>query len=108
MIKEYDEVKLFIDRVVSSNHLDSSVFVDDMFTDEFNAFDVHIIGGVGISNDFYFELEHLIKKNYKNIVDDVEMVHHDSPRSSSVIVYLKSTMEIRSHKIQKIKDNILV
>jgi len=108
MIKEYEEVKLFIDRKVSCNNLSSAVVVDDIFTDEYNAYDIRIIGKDEVTSKFFKDLKHIVIHKFDKIVDDLEILRESYSNQVSIIVYLKPIMEIRSEKIQKIKDNILV
>jgi len=108
MIKEYDEVKLFIDRYVSCRFLSAAVVVDEIYTDEYNALDVRIIGDVDVTTSFYNDLIQSVMKNFGQLVEDSEILRESYSKQVSVIVYLKSTMDIRLEKIQKIKSKILI
>ena len=108
MIKEYEEVKLFIDTKVSSKYLDAAVIINDIFTDEYSALDVNIIGKVVVSPDFFQDLNQIVIHKFEKIVDSLVILRESYSNQVSIIVYLKPVMKIRSEKIQKIKDNILI
>ena len=107
MIKEYDEVKQYLDRKVSSKFLPAAVFVNEIYTNEYNALDINIIGTITITDDFYSDLKRTVKRKYGNIVTNFEMVDSVFTSHTSILVYLRPTIEIRSDKIHKIKSNIL-
>jgi len=108
MIKEYEDVKRFLDQRVSSKYLDAAVIVDDIFTDEYNALDITIIGERKISNDFYFNLQSETKKKYGHIVNGFEMISPTYKNHTSIIVYLIKPIELRHSKLRKIKSKITV
>ena len=108
MVKEYDDVKQFIDMKVSSKYLDAAIIIDDIFTDEYNALDVNVIGKVVVSPDFFQDLKQTVIHKFEKIVDSLEILRESYSNQVSIIVYLKPAMKIRSEKIQKIKDNILI
>jgi len=108
MIKEYEEVKLFIDRYVSCRFLDAAVVVDEIYTEEYNALDVRIIGNVLVSDIFFIDFRYDVKKDLSHIVDEFEMISGITVNQTSIIVYLKPVIEIRSNKITKIKSKILI
>lgn len=108
MIREYDEVKQFIDRKISSRFLSAAIVVDEIYIEEYNALDVRIIGMVKIPTDYYLDFKNEVKQEYGNIVSDFEIIAGVSANQTSIIIYLKSPQEIRSTKIRKIKNNILI
>lgn len=108
MIKEYEEVKLELDRHVSSHFLDAAVVVDEIFTDEYNALDIRIIGKSNIPTSFYLDTQYKFQKNYNRVINNFEMISGVTPNQTSILVYLKPVMEIRATKINKIKSNIIV
>ena len=108
MIKEYEEIKRYVDTMVSSHYLNVAVVVDDIFTDEYNALDIRIIGNVTVTSDFFHDLKRSVKKNFEKIIEDLEILRESYSNQVSIIIYLKPLMEIRSEKIQKIRSNILV
>jgi len=108
MIKEYEEVKLFVDRYTSCRFLESVVVVDEIFTEEYNALDISITGDVDVTTGFYNDLRISIKKKFGKIIEDLEILRESYSKQVSIIVYLRPTMEIRSEKIQKIKSKILI
>ena len=108
MIKEYEEVKIFMDRKISSNFLNAAVVIEDMFMDEFDAFEIRIIGSE-IPSEYYIKFKQTVFLKYSHIVKMFNIV--SSPNyvnTTTIIVYLKPIMEIRSGKIDKIKSNILI
>jgi len=108
MIKEYDEVKRFVDTKVSSKYLDAAVFVSEIYTDEYNALDVSISGNVKVSSEYYLQLQNILNKEFPNVINDFQIIETIIPNHTSIIIYLRPTLEIRSEKISKIKNNILV
>ena len=108
MIKEYDEVKLFLDREVSCNHLNTTVIVDEIYTDDYNALDIRIIGKPNITDEYFQDLKRLVNTTFPNIVIEFEMIRGIIPEQTSILAYLRPIMEIRYEKIQKIKSNITV
>ena len=107
MIKEYEEVKRFVDTRVSSKYLDAAVVVDDIFTDEYNALDIRIIGDVKVSQDFFLNLKNTVKHKFEKIIENVEILRESYSNQVSILVYLKSEMEIRTNKINKIKSKMV-
>ena len=89
MTQEYEIVKLYVDRMVSSHHLDAAVVVDEIFTDEYNALDIRIIGNVEVTTDFYLKFKQEVKCEFNNIIDDFELISESAHSQTSIIVYLK-------------------
>jgi hypothetical protein len=107
MIKEYDDVKRYIDTMVSSKYLHCAVTVNEIYTEEYNALDVTVSGGMQESTDFFIDFKNEIKKEFNKIVDNFEMISV-IPQQTTIIVYLRPILDIRSDKIHKIKSKIAV
>lgn len=108
MIKEYSEVKLFMDRLISCHHLNAAVVVEDMFMDEFDAFEIRVLG-IPITEKFFIKFKQSVMIKFGQIVESFDIV--SSPNyvnTTTIVVYLKPVTEIRSGKIDKIKSNILI
>jgi hypothetical protein len=109
MIKKYEDVKVFVDRMISSHYLNAAVVIDEIFTEEFNAIDVRIIcskDGFEITDDSYFKFKHRIKKEFGDLIISFELV--ETPfNDTSLIIYLENIDKIRSHKIKRIKSNLI-
>lgn len=108
MIKEYKTVKQFVDSFVSSHYLEAAVIVDEIFTDEYNALDVRVIGKDKLPIEFYFKFRDHVMRNHGKVVNDFEMISGVTQNQVSLLVYLRPIMEIRHNKINKIKSNILI
>jgi len=106
MIKEYEDVKNSMYEIFSSKYPHCDVVINDMYTDEYNAIDINLIGIPTINTDFYLDINYQIRTRWNNIVMDIEKLSGIIPNQVSIIIYFKPVMEIRTHKISKIKSKI--
>jgi len=101
MIKEYEDIKLFIDEYFR-NELFKNTF-KEIFTNEYNALEIILID-VLITDKIYNKFKSDINKHYNNIVTSYELlIHQGTLMNSTIILYLKKPQEIRSEKIYKIR-----
>lgn len=108
MIQEYEEVRRFLEVKVASSFIEAFVEVEDMFTDEFNAFEIQILGSV-ITQDFYDKLRHKTIEKHGQVVESFDFVSSGGfSEQATIIVYLRTPIDIRYEKIDKIKSNIAV
>jgi hypothetical protein len=108
MIKEYEEVKKYMDTYVSSRNLDAAVVVDEIYTEEYNALDIRVIGKNRLSTDFFLDFQNHMRRTHNKIVDTFEMISGITPNQTSILVYLRPVLEIRYNKIKKIKSKIIL
>lgn len=103
MIKEYEDIKLFLERYISCRYLEAAVSVTRIFLNEYNALDINVLGA-NVSNGRYNKFISDVNATYNNIVTTYDVIKYDN--QTSIIVYLKTPEEIRSGKIYKIRKLI--
>lgn len=104
MIKEYSDLIYFIESYVENKMIYDLVKVNTIFTDEYNALDILLLGVDNISVGCYYKFKNTIKEYFGNIVSDFEILSNNT--ETSMIIYLKTENHIRYKKFDKIMSNI--
>jgi len=108
MIQEYEEVRRFLKTMVINSFSEATVKVEDMFTDEFNAYEFQILGSV-VSDKFYNRLKNKAFEKYSQVIESFDFVSSGGfSEQATIIVYLRTPIDIRYEKIDKIKSKIAV
>jgi hypothetical protein len=119
MIKEYEDIKEYIYKLFINKYSPYTVTINNMYTEEYNAFEISITGINILSTDFYSVIKSQIKKEWSHIINDFEKLSGVIPgkinnikyllfdlQHLTILIYLKPIIEIRYNKIDKIKLKI--
>lgn len=100
MIKEYEKIKVFINEFLLK---DNNIIINDIFTNEYNAFEIRIKDIIFLSDKEIRKFIFKIQNKFDDVIYAYDKIENLTLDEILIIIYLKKIEQIRNKKIKKIK-----